>query len=565
MNYHVIFIFYTIFFAISTLGYGYIFSNIINKNFSNLNLGYQGLIGFFFITFISIITSFFIKHGYIHNFVLHSIGIIYFLAIFKKKVNFFELKSLFLVLVILIIGIYVFKNHDDFSYYHLTYSLNLSENKLLIGTGNFSHGFRTFSSIFYYNSILYMPYIKFYLFHISAFFILLYFNLILIFKIFDLSKKKNFNFIYFFSLLSFAFANIIFYRIGEHGTDRSAQLLLLLIFLNLFEIKFLKYDLKIKNSIINLMSLLIIFAASLKALYIIYLILIPFAFYSIKNVNFYIKNINYKFSFVLLSSLIMIFLINFLNTGCFLYPAKKTCSDKVIWHIPKEEVKLMNTHYEWWAKAGGGPNYKHELSKEEYIKNFNWVANWIDKYFFNKISDTLLGILAISLIYIFLFRRIRKKKFKKIENKNLFGILLILFIFIIEWFLKHPAMRYGGFVLISLPIFIFTSLHLSKYKYDTAKLIDLTKILVLVIFFIFISRNLIRLDKEINFYGYDILKSPFFYVKNIKSEITFQRDEFKIFSPTNGSCWSSKTPCSYNRSLEAKSKYGFNIINRKND
>ena len=28
----------------------------------------------------------------------------------------------------------------------------------------------------------------------------------------------------------------------------------------------------------------------------------------------------------------------------------------------------MSTHYEWWAKAGGGPGYSHELKKDEYIK-----------------------------------------------------------------------------------------------------------------------------------------------------------------------------------------------------
>ena len=59
---------------------------------------------------------------------------------------------------------------------------------------------------------------------------------------------------------------------------------------------------------------------------------------------------------------------NYLNTGCLLYPAEKTCLIKQEWSIPSEEVKLMSTHYEWWAKAGGGPGYSHELKKDEYIK-----------------------------------------------------------------------------------------------------------------------------------------------------------------------------------------------------
>ena len=79
-----------------------------------------------------------------------------------------------------LIGAYLFKNHDDFPYYHLTYTLNLSENKFIIGTGIFGHGFRTFSSLFYYHSTLFMPGINIYLFHIGPLYILIFFNIILI-------------------------------------------------------------------------------------------------------------------------------------------------------------------------------------------------------------------------------------------------------------------------------------------------------------------------------------------------------------------------------------------------
>ena len=57
------------------------------------------------------------------------------------------------LLLIFWIGNYIYKSHDDFPYYHLTYTLNLSENSFLVGTGNFSHGFRTFSSLFFYHSL----------------------------------------------------------------------------------------------------------------------------------------------------------------------------------------------------------------------------------------------------------------------------------------------------------------------------------------------------------------------------------------------------------------------------
>ena len=189
---------------------------------------------FFFISLISIFTSFFFAHDYLHNIILHSIGILGFLTSIKNLRKFFEIKYLWLLIVILWLGIYVYKNHDDFPYYHLTYALNLSENSFMVGTGNFSHGFRTFSSLFFFHSILYMPFIDFYLFHSGPFFILIFFNFIIISNLLKKFKNNKIDFIYFFSLLSFIFINVAFYRVAEHGTDRSAQILLILIFIFFF-------------------------------------------------------------------------------------------------------------------------------------------------------------------------------------------------------------------------------------------------------------------------------------------------------------------------------------------
>ena len=63
-----------------------------------------------------------------------------------------------------------------------------------------------------------------------------------------------------------------------------------------------------------------------------------------------------------------------------------TCFDNFQWSIGSSETFRMNNWYEQWSKAGAGPNFRVENS-EEYIWNFNWVPNWIDIYFFNKVSD----------------------------------------------------------------------------------------------------------------------------------------------------------------------------------
>ena len=72
---HFIFLFYLFFFTFSIIGYGFILSKVLKNNFLQLNLGYQGFLGFFLLSFLSIFTSFFTPHNFVHNFLTHSIGL----------------------------------------------------------------------------------------------------------------------------------------------------------------------------------------------------------------------------------------------------------------------------------------------------------------------------------------------------------------------------------------------------------------------------------------------------------------------------------------------------------
>ena len=54
-------------------------------------------------------------------------------------------------------------------------------------------------------------------------------------------------------------------------------------------------------------------------------------------------------------------------------------------------------------KAGGGAGYSHELDKNEYIENLHGLIIGLDKHFFNKVSDTLLGTILICLLIILSF------------------------------------------------------------------------------------------------------------------------------------------------------------------
>jgi len=221
----------------------------------------------------------------------------------------------------------------------------------------------------------------------------------------------------------------------------------------------------------------------------------------------------------------------------------------------------MSTHYEWWAKGGGGPGYSNDLEKETYIQNFTWFQNWIDRHFFNKVFDTLLGIIFICLLVFLVFFHFRsQKKFYVKFNYSL--VYLILSILLLEWFLNHPAMRYGGFVLIGLPIIIFSSSMIARYEIQKKNIYKLTVFFIILSLIAFNVRNIIRIDKETNIYGYNFLKNPFYFVENVNSRIIVSNEDVNIFNPDKN-CWASKTPCSYNTNLKLKKFLWMNMVSRK--
>ena len=77
---------------------------------------------------------------------------------------------------------------------------------------------------------------------------------------------------------------------------------------------------------------------------------------------------------------------NISNTGCIIYPLQLTCYENFLWSVSRESIVELSQWYEIWSKAGAGPNFRIE-NPEIYIKGFNWIGGWIDRYFFKKVTD----------------------------------------------------------------------------------------------------------------------------------------------------------------------------------
>ncbi len=509
-----IFIFYYLFISLSIIGYGLIFFSF-NKNLKiSSNFGYAGLTGLLILCIYSYCSSFFYEHSLIHNFILILIGFAYFVFVNLKKID-LHFKVLLIFLLIYFIGILIFKSHDDFPYYHFQYTYYLTQMSSVLGIGNFNLGFRTPSSIFYINSLFYLPAVKFYMFQMAAFLIFLYSNIILISKLIKDNVSKRFNFLTFYYLLSFIFINIFFYRISEHGTDRSAQILILILIGEI--LSFINFKVKIENYISKLL-LLIALIISLKAFYVLYIIFFSIIFLrliqfnNIKIITYYIFSNLYLYLFVLLFFLIII--INFINTGCLIYPVSMTCFDSNIWAISNLEVNDLNNWYEQWSKAGANPNFRID-DPELYIQKFNWVGNWINEYFFTKVSDFLLGLIFLVLVVFFYFYPYQKNH----KNRNVVSLLVIISILFIEWFYNHPSLRYGGYCLVASFLFIISSLQFEKSKHNFKILKNKIILLIMLSLLVFTGRNMHRLYKEYDKYAYNPIKNIFYRMDDASFDI----------------------------------------------
>tara|TARA_B100001540_G_C15787679_1_gene633970 strand:+ start:189 stop:1823 length:1635 start_codon:yes stop_codon:yes gene_type:complete len=515
-----LFFYFLILFSI--LGYGRIVT-LFNSNYQASS--FDGLIGISILILISFITNIFFSHNFFHNSLIIVSGLIFFCFDLKKN---FSKRSQELILTIsvfaiIFIGVLMYKNHDDFYYYHFPYSVILTNFEKIFGLGNLNHGFRTPSSIFYLNSLFFLPIIKYSLMNTAAIYIFGFSNLVLIKLIRDFISKKNVNFIFFLTIFSFIFINTKFSRFSEHGTDLSALILIFIMTIyyltsvnsnTVYSQKNFFYEYFTK---INILFIIII---SLKTFYIIYFLI--YLAWIFENRNFFYKEnskrliyTNYS-TYIFIFTLFFVFFTIFSNTGCLIYPASFTCFDQFTWSISIENVREMSLWYEQWSKAGAGPNFRVE-NPEIYVSNLNWFNNWFKLYFFTKVSDNLLIIFVISFItFITFFYKSSINKIGKIKFKLIYILIFILFA---EWFYNHPSLRYGGYTLIALIFFIPLSVYLSKFKLDINKVKKRTIFLFVLTVLIFSSKNLVRIYEENKKYGYNPIIHPFFYLN---------KDGFKI-------------------------------------
>ena len=562
-----IFFFYFFLFLsfFSVLGYGLIFNAVFNLKYENLNLGKIGILGLFFLTVISSFTHIFVPHGFIHNIFFVSLGFIYFAYNFlinkisKKKVYYLSI-----IFILLLSGLLIAKNNEDFSYYHLPNTIQFFEQKLQFGLGNLNHGFKHVSSIFLLNSIFIFPKVEYFLINIPNFFLLVFSIYYLIYNI--LFRNKITNSIKAINLISLILILTKFSRLAEYGTDIFGQILIIVVVIESIIFSFKKKIILNKDKYDFLfINILIIFAFTTKVYFIIYLLFPITIFIFIDKKKELIKHFfKLKILSIFIAPFFFIIFYNFSSTGCFIFPIVNTClSNYLDWALNIDTVNYLNNHYELWAKGGRGPNYMVENS-DNYVKGLNWVNFWFKNYFITKVSDFILVVIFILIVvYSFLSKKKFSLKKKYLFNNKFFitiyGLISLLFLF---WFFKFPQLRYGGYVLVffilSIPsIFLFYDINF-KNIFLRKKIITL----IILSFIIFNFKNLLRIKNEINNENLNNFKNfPLFFVKEIESSIKYI-DEHKVYYVTK-SCWAVHSTCVRDLKFNVKKKKGYIFYYRK--
>lgn len=528
--------FYFLFFSV--IGYGLYFQSLCFekiKNFNDEKSIFVGFYGLFFVTLISLLTSLFLAHNFTHNLILHIIGLIYFIF-YKAQNKKTYLKFIVLISFIVFSAVLISKTNDDLSYYHLPFTKYLTEQKVIFGMGHLSHGYNLLSSLFFLNSTFYLPFINFFSFHFSLVFFLIFFNFFVIKELLSIKNDEIIKYLY---LFAFVFFNLSFNRIAEYGTDKAGQLLIVILIIKLLH--YLNITKGKFNSDIIFLIPLFGFCISLKTYFLSYLILSLIILFLNSKITIALHKIFLSKSFLFFSAIIIFYFTHhFISTGCVISPLHFTCfGDSLIWAREKKDVINLSIWLEQWAKAGAGPNFRVENVKE-YIDSFNWVSNWIEKYFVGKFLDQL-GILFSTFFVIFLIFKNFKFKLNKVFYKNFIVIYSLVFVIFFIWLTNHPTLRYGGysavFLIISLP---FSLLFCSFQNKD----VNQKKIIFLILFvaILFNIRNITRIQKEFN--RTDIFKFqnfPYFFIKEKNYQIYKFDSGLTIYQTHH--CWATPTPC----------------------
>ena len=513
-----------------------------NNSFPNFyEISIVGLI--FTVPLSQFINFFFPLNNYI---IISNILLLIIFFIFKKKFFFENLKvnfKIFLILFILIfINIYGSDFSEDLNHYHYGMIINADVSNYIWGNSFFHDHYGTSPTWLITHAYLNFDGSRLQDIHVlNGIFLFLFLGLFLSEFI-----KKNLNLSFKAILFSiFIFVLIKYSRLKEFGIDRPVILMFCFMIFIYFKY-FTNYNDKDFINHFIIFSFISIVITSIKIIYLTILIL-PFLVFC-KNWK-KLLTINRGYFFIFLVTLIFLFK-NILSSGCLLFPLKESCLAFLSWSN-YEGAKDISFLAEYFNKSW--TSYNGNLSKLEYIKNFNWFNTWFARGKI-EILELFLTVLLVLVLCIFSFGF--KKNNLKTEDIDKSFLINVLFLIIVSsvviYFFKNPVIRMNHHVLISMLIilvlkFVNYEVNLNKWKIVNS---------ILVIAFCFnIYKNIDRIKDN------SFINDPI----QILSEKIYDPKRHIIDNFTYFVGWYGNAPIGYKilENKKYKKKLIFNIISNK--
>ena len=530
---------------LSVAGYGNFLVYKYNNNFFE-----KIFLGIIIITFLVTLIHFFFKISFYIAVGLLFIGLILFLINHKSSLTkLYKSNLLYLIIFLILLPIYISqKYHEDFGYYHLPYVITMIEEKIIFGLANANSAFAHNSiwlnilPIFYINEN--------YDFILIATFLI--YSVFIIYSFSHINKERKKTISNFFLIVCLFYIILKFTRISEYGNDIPALIFTILAILNFLKFQEEK-NLKKKISYFFYNFSFTAFAILIKFSVIPVLILSAYLFLkNYRNLSPEILKIRYIFIYILG---ITFFLQQFVYTSCFIYPSTLTCIN-TSWFDPTivnsiDRLELVNKSY---AETKG------LVTKEEFLKNFNWVSYWFNRNY-PEILEHLLTMIFPIILFLFISNKTNLPK--KLDLKKINFFIFFVLIGFLFWFTFSPVYRFGIIYFISV-IFLITLYFYQNRVFSKKKF----TILILIFLLFNFSKNIIRIyDEDKIFYGIKKIKNEFLEYKNNSNE------KFSVFYPDiqknsiNGNgwqgklCWDIKFLCSYGE-IDINSSNNYLIIKK---
>ena len=553
---NIIFEHFIIFFQISLLCLflamsGFLLKRTVLNIDDNINYEENGIFGFIFIGFISLIINFlypltiYINNALFIIIIIFSYKFRFFNQSYKKLVKYTFITSF----ICYILFIYSNVNTPDALHYHLPFSKIINEHKIIVGLSNIHSRFGHISIFQYISSFFNNSFLGTNGILIPIGLLVSYF-FIYCFKQFKNDfKKKNSRIKSYFVFLILIFSLYSFNRYSGFGNDAQVHIYYFLTIIYLLDFFIIKKSLFTFKKL----SLVCLFTFLIKPFYALTLV-IPFLIFMIIRKNFIIlKSKFFFFSFFLVFFWL---LKNLLISGCLIYPVNTTCGTSLTWY---SDITIKNSaEGEAWSKDW--PNrIQKDISVKDFNKNFNWLSSWSKTHFF-VIIEKLLPIfifILINILFLFFTKCLKKNNNDRYDNFFYYTLLISAFLLIL-WFIKFPIYRYGlSFIyifLLTLSYFIFIKyINLNRLKnYYTTFVI-----FIFLFCFGIVTKNLFRISDD---YKQSISPSLYAEYDEGRYEKIYNTDNIFTHYQKDTACGYSLSPCtSYKTELYKKHYFGYQI------